>query len=205
MHDAVDGFRQDAVGVDDGLDAAGQEIERPVPIAQLALADLVRDRLGRMPDQGLREGNVQVVAVGVPAVVGPQLLEHLPVVVGVQDAFEDDVVAGVEAVAGNDVDEADVRAAGAVAFTQDNPAEVVLADQGQAATEALPYLPPYAPDLNPVEGIWSLLRRGWLSNVAFATPEHLVQRIRRGLRHIQYRSDLINGCLAETGLNIRAT
>ncbi|GAA3160699.1 hypothetical protein GCM10010486_28540 [Nonomuraea roseoviolacea subsp. carminata] len=65
--------------------------------------------------------------------------------------------------------------------------------------------PPYAPDLNPVEGIWSLLRRGWLSNVAFSTPEHLVQRIRRGLRHIQYRSELIDGCLAETGLAIRPT
>lgn len=35
------------------------------------------------------------------------------------------------------------------------------------------------------------------------TPEHLIQRIRRGLRHIQYRSDLIDGCLAETGLTIR--
>lgn len=67
------------------------------------------------------------------------------------------------------------------------------------------YLPPYAPDLNPVEGIWSLLRRGWLSNVAFSTPEHLIQRIRRGLRHIQYRSDLIDGCLAETGLTIKPT
>ena len=40
------------------------------------------------------------------------------------------------------------------------------------------YLPPYAPDLNPVEGIWSLLRRGWLSNVAFSTPEHLIQTVR---------------------------
>ncbi|MCX5583164.1 transposase [Streptomyces erythrochromogenes] len=64
-------------------------------------------------------------------------------------------------------------------------------------------LPPYAPDLNPVEGIWSLLRRGWLSNVAFSTPEHLVQRIRRGLRHIQYRSHLLDGCLAEAGLTTR--
>ncbi|GAA3572361.1 hypothetical protein GCM10022295_62610 [Streptomyces osmaniensis] len=27
-------------------------------------------------------------------------------------------------------------------------------------------LPSYAPDLNPVEGIWSLLRRGRLSNTA---------------------------------------
>lgn len=43
---------------------------------------------------------------------------------------------------------------------------------------------------------WSLLRRGRLSNVAFSTPEYLVQRIRRGLRHIQYRSHLIGGCLA---------
>ncbi|GIH79086.1 hypothetical protein Plo01_55150 [Planobispora longispora] len=64
-------------------------------------------------------------------------------------------------------------------------------------------------DLPPQEplrrGIWSLLRRGWLSNVAFSTPEHLVQRIRRGLRHIQYRSELIDGCLAETGLAIRPT
>ncbi|MET8586395.1 transposase [Streptomyces collinus] len=67
------------------------------------------------------------------------------------------------------------------------------------------YLPPYVPDLSPVEGIWSLLRGGWLSNVAFSTPEHLVQRIRRGLRHIQYRSELIDGCLAETGLTIRPT
>ncbi|MET8213576.1 transposase [Streptomyces sp. NPDC005373] len=65
------------------------------------------------------------------------------------------------------------------------------------------YLPPYAPDLNPGEGIWSLLRRAWLSNVAFSTPEHLDQRIQRGLRHIQYRSHLIDGCLTETGLTIR--
>ncbi|MFI0504214.1 transposase [Streptomyces albogriseolus] len=64
------------------------------------------------------------------------------------------------------------------------------------------YLPPYAPDLNPVEGIWSLLRGGWLSNVAFSTPERLVQPIRRGLRHIQYRSHPMDGCLTETGLTI---
>ncbi|AJC53571.1 IS630 family transposase [Streptomyces sp. 769] len=61
-------------------------------------------------------------------------------------------------------------------------------------------LPPYAPDLNPVEGIWSLLRRGPLANVAFADNEHLVRTLRRGLRQIQYRPHLINGCLTETGL-----
>ncbi|MEO3884767.1 hypothetical protein [Nonomuraea sp. B5E05] len=63
-------------------------------------------------------------------------------------------------------------------------------------------LPPYDLDLNPVEGIWSLLRRGWLSNVAFTTPEHLMQRVRSGLRHVQYRSHPIDGSLTETGLTI---
>jgi transposase len=66
-------------------------------------------------------------------------------------------------------------------------------------------LPSYAPDLNPVEGVWSLLRRGWLSNTAFTTPDHLIQTIRHGLRTIQYRSDLIDGCLAGTGLSLTQT
>ncbi|MET9807716.1 transposase [Streptomyces halstedii] len=67
------------------------------------------------------------------------------------------------------------------------------------------YLPAYAPDLNPVEGIWSLLHRGWLSNIAFSTPEHLNRTLRSDLRHIQYHSNLIDGCLTETGLTIKST
>ena len=63
-------------------------------------------------------------------------------------------------------------------------------------------LPAYAPDLNPVEGIWSLLRRGPTANTAFADPEHLIRTVRRGLREIQYRRHLIDGVLAETGLRL---
>jgi putative transposase len=61
-------------------------------------------------------------------------------------------------------------------------------------------LPSYAPDLNPVEGIWSLLRRGPLANVAFTDDEHPERTLRRGLRHIQLRPDLIDVCLAGTRL-----
>ncbi|GAA2340193.1 hypothetical protein GCM10010431_74550 [Streptomyces kunmingensis] len=61
-------------------------------------------------------------------------------------------------------------------------------------------LPSYAPDLNPVEGIWSLLRRGPLANAAFHDDDHLERTLRRGLRHIQLRPNLIDGCLAGTGL-----
>jgi len=64
-------------------------------------------------------------------------------------------------------------------------------------------LPPYCPDLNPVEGIWSLLRRK-LANTAFTDPDHLVQAVRRGLREIQYRPHLIEGVLTETGLTLHA-
>lgn len=54
-------------------------------------------------------------------------------------------------------------------------------------------LPPYAPDLHPVEGIWSALRRTTTANRAFAD-------VRRGLRQLQYRHDILDGCLTGTGL-----
>ncbi len=64
------------------------------------------------------------------------------------------------------------------------------------------FLPAYTPDLNPVEGIWSLLRRSSQTNTAFTDPDHLVSTLRHGLRQIQYRSKRIDGCLAETGLTM---
>jgi hypothetical protein len=41
-------------------------------------------------------------------------------------------------------------------------------------------LPFYVPDLNQVEGVWSLLRRGPLANTAFTDDEHLERTLRRG-------------------------
>jgi transposase len=64
------------------------------------------------------------------------------------------------------------------------------------------YLPPYSPQLNPVEGIWSLLRRRCQTNTAFTDPEHLMRTLRTGLREVQYRSNLIDGCLTGTGLTL---
>ncbi|MFD8396708.1 transposase [Streptomyces sp. NPDC059680] len=61
-------------------------------------------------------------------------------------------------------------------------------------------LPAYAPELSPVEGVWSLLRRGYTANVAFTNPDHLIRAVRQGLREIRYRPALLDGCLTETGL-----
>lgn len=44
------------------------------------------------------------------------------------------------------------------------------------------YLPPYAPQLEPVAGIWSLLRRRCQANTAFTDPAHLMLALRQGLR-----------------------
>ncbi|MEW2275621.1 transposase [Streptomyces sp. SID685] len=61
-------------------------------------------------------------------------------------------------------------------------------------------LPPYAPALNPVEGIWSVLRRTTTANRAFADPDDMITAVRRGLRQLQYRPDVLDGCLTGTGL-----
>ncbi|MFF3271748.1 transposase [Streptomyces chrestomyceticus] len=61
-------------------------------------------------------------------------------------------------------------------------------------------LPSYAPDLNPVEGIWSALRRATLANRAFTDPHELSTAVRRGLHQLQYRAAALDGCLRVTGL-----
>jgi transposase len=62
-------------------------------------------------------------------------------------------------------------------------------------------LPAYAPELNPAEGIWSLLKRSMV-NFAAADLDGLIRLVRRKLKKIQYRPHLISGCLAGTGLTI---
>ncbi|MEV8480308.1 transposase [Streptomyces sp. NPDC051173] len=65
-------------------------------------------------------------------------------------------------------------------------------------------LPSYAPELNPQEGIWSLVKRG-LADFAAANLDHLVQVTKRKLKKIQYRPELIDGCFTETGLTMKVT
>lgn len=60
-------------------------------------------------------------------------------------------------------------------------------------------LPPYAPDLNPVEALWSLVRRA-MANTALGTPDDLDRKLRCELRRIQLWPHLIDGCSAATDL-----
>ena len=62
-------------------------------------------------------------------------------------------------------------------------------------------LPAYAPELNPVEGIWSVLKRS-LANLTKHGIDQLTTLVKTRLRPMQYRPGLIEGFLAKTGLDL---
>lgn len=39
------------------------------------------------------------------------------------------------------------------------------------------YLPPYSPDLNPIERIWLVMKATWFNNYVCRTPAHLIERL----------------------------
>ena len=62
-------------------------------------------------------------------------------------------------------------------------------------------LPPYAHELNPVELVWSHLKRS-LANLAKRNLAQLTALVRTRLRRMQYRPALLGGFLASTGLDL---
>lgn len=64
-------------------------------------------------------------------------------------------------------------------------------------------LPVYAPDPNPQEGIWSLVKRD-IGNLAAADLGQVTRAVKRKLKMLQYRPEVIDGCLAGTGLTLSA-
>jgi hypothetical protein len=67
----------------------------------------------------------------------------------------------------------------------------------------LEYLPPYAPELNPVEYLWAWLKMNPLANDAAAELHDLVRRAHSAARFAQRREDLLRGFLDHTGLPLR--
>ncbi|WP_399196779.1 transposase, partial [Streptomyces sp. WAC 01325] len=63
-------------------------------------------------------------------------------------------------------------------------------------------LPPYAPELNPVEGVWSHLKRS-LANLTKHNLDQLTALVKTRLKQMQYRPGLIEGLMAKTGLDIQ--
>jgi transposase len=62
-------------------------------------------------------------------------------------------------------------------------------------------LPPYAHELNPVEPVWSHLKRS-LANLAKRNLAQLTALVKTRLKRMQYRPGLLGGFLASTGLDL---
>jgi transposase len=73
---------------------------------------------------------------------------------------------------------------------------------GAAARLQLEQLPGYAPDLNPDEGIWNLLKRVELRNRCFADLRHLHLELQRATGRLRHKPHLIRGCIRQAGYDL---
>lgn len=64
------------------------------------------------------------------------------------------------------------------------------------------YLPPYAPELNPVEGLWAWLKGTQLANVCEDDLHPILARVRTAKRNLRRRPRLLRSFLAKAGLSL---
>ena len=69
-------------------------------------------------------------------------------------------------------------------------------------TDRVEWLPPYAPDLNPVEQVWTNSKCGVLANYAPDNIQVLSGRVRRTLRRTQGEAELLRAFFAHAGLTL---
>ena len=62
------------------------------------------------------------------------------------------------------------------------------------------FLPPYSPDLNPVEFLWAWLKRHALANFCLANLDELNTAARAKLKSAQRRPSIIAACWVQAGL-----
>ncbi|MFE7016118.1 hypothetical protein ACFVAQ_37505 [Streptomyces sp. NPDC057651] len=63
-------------------------------------------------------------------------------------------------------------------------------------------LPPYAPEFEPVESIWSHLKRS-LANLTKHGLDQLTALVKTRPKRMRHRPGLIDGLIAKTGLDFR--
>lgn len=66
-------------------------------------------------------------------------------------------------------------------------------------------LPPYAPELNPVELVWGHTKRNPLANFAPPDLDALVQATRRGTRRLAGNQPVLRALIRHCGLSLRLT
>lgn len=65
------------------------------------------------------------------------------------------------------------------------------------------FLPPYAPELNPVENVWSYTKMNPMANLTALNIDSLASKSRENLRSLQHKQKLLRSFFKETGLSLR--
>ena len=73
---------------------------------------------------------------------------------------------------------------------------------GQRQWLVVERLPAYAPELNPVEGVWANLKGQEFANYAADTLNDLTQQARQGIGRVRRRPGLLFAFLDRTGLSL---
>ena len=71
--------------------------------------------------------------------------------------------------------------------------------QGGAKRVHLEHLPAYAPELNPQEGVWNLLKRAELKNLCCLDVPQVQREVRRAKERLRHRSSVLRQCFALAG------
>lgn len=75
----------------------------------------------------------------------------------------------------------------------------VFLARGAAKRLQLEQLPGYAPELNPDEGIWNLLKRVELKNICCRDLAHLATQLLQAKERLRHKRPLIRACIAQCG------
>ncbi len=71
--------------------------------------------------------------------------------------------------------------------------------RGAAKRLHLERLPGYAPELNPQEGVWNLLKRRELKNLCCRDVPQVAQELRRAKERLRHRRAVLRQCFAHAG------
>jgi transposase len=74
--------------------------------------------------------------------------------------------------------------------------------RGAAKRLHLEQLPSYAPELNPVEGVWNYLKRVELGNVCCPVLAALSVALRRAKERLRHKRHVLLGCITQCGYHV---
>ena len=74
--------------------------------------------------------------------------------------------------------------------------------EGGARQIQVEQLPPYAPDLNPGEGVWQQLKNVEMRNLCWLNLVHLRWELGRVIKRLRRKPHVITACFAQAGLSL---